>query len=360
MNYTSFDRGINGIMIDIAELPGASTAADFVFKAGNDEDPDNWDSAPDPISVTVTANGDEGNSSRVVIVWEDHAIENTWLQVTVKDGADSNTGLAAADVFYFGNLIGESGDSSSIAAVDINDEIASRTHKTGFSAADIANKFDYNRDCRVNATDDLIARFNASHTLQLITAPAALAMSKSDEIPLALSAAASVEADAPEPIAGDGDMRPQPAAAGTFLLRQALSPLQSTNFTAISVLSARYLDLQREGNSSAAKQTTFGASLNMKTLDGAIAAPRHQDRTVVLKHLNGAPQASLVEGRLRDSVFSDSYSFFLPDISLLPAEEAESAKRAGIDEFLGERQAQGKDESLICAIDSVLLLRDDL
>jgi hypothetical protein len=34
-NYTSYNRGINGIMIDIADLPGTPTVADFVFKVGN-------------------------------------------------------------------------------------------------------------------------------------------------------------------------------------------------------------------------------------------------------------------------------------------------------------------------------------
>ena len=53
--------------------------------------------------------------------------------------------------------------------------LASRTHKTGFSAAAITNPYDYNRDGQVNATDDLIARHNrtdgagGNNPLQLIT-----------------------------------------------------------------------------------------------------------------------------------------------------------------------------------------------
>ena len=38
-NYTSYALGINGILVDIQNLPGTPTAADFVFKVGNNDDP---------------------------------------------------------------------------------------------------------------------------------------------------------------------------------------------------------------------------------------------------------------------------------------------------------------------------------
>src|SRR5207253_1704481 len=42
-NYTSYWRGINGIMVDIANLPtGALSAADFGFKVGNSNTPSSW------------------------------------------------------------------------------------------------------------------------------------------------------------------------------------------------------------------------------------------------------------------------------------------------------------------------------
>ena len=113
-----------------------------------------------------------GGSDRVTITWDDNVIQNQWLQVTVK--ADANTGLAAADVFYFGNAIGESGDNPANAVVDFQDELASRTHKSGIPIAPITNPYDYNRDGRVNATDDIIARHNRTdgtggNPLQLIS-----------------------------------------------------------------------------------------------------------------------------------------------------------------------------------------------
>ena len=92
-------------------------------------------------------------------------MQNQWLQVTVK--ANANTSLAVADMFYFGNPNRPDGRFlRAIAAVYLNDEIASRTHKTGFSAATIVNPYDYNHDGKVNAADDLIARRNMSNTLE--------------------------------------------------------------------------------------------------------------------------------------------------------------------------------------------------
>jgi hypothetical protein len=172
-NYTSYSRGINGIMVDILypENPGGINAADFQFQVGNGG---TWTNAPAPNNVLVRQGKGVDGSDRVTITWDDNIIQNQWLQVTVL--ADANTGLSAPDVFYFGNAIGESGDSPANAVVDSHDEIGSRTHKTGFTAAAITNPYDYNRDGKVNATDDLIARHNRTdgvgdHPLQLIAAP---------------------------------------------------------------------------------------------------------------------------------------------------------------------------------------------
>ena len=45
-NYTSYDKGINGVLIDIASLAGTPTADDFSFKVGNDSNPSGWAAAP--------------------------------------------------------------------------------------------------------------------------------------------------------------------------------------------------------------------------------------------------------------------------------------------------------------------------
>ncbi|HMO66725.1 MAG TPA: hypothetical protein PKE47_16145, partial [Verrucomicrobiota bacterium] len=54
-NYTSYAKGLNGIMVDVTglHLPEQITAADFVFTTGNDSTPAGWSSANPPVSVTV-------------------------------------------------------------------------------------------------------------------------------------------------------------------------------------------------------------------------------------------------------------------------------------------------------------------
>ena len=176
-NYTSYTRGINGIMVDLAGAanPAAITAADFTFKVGNDDTPAGWSAAPAPTSVTVRPGAGTGGSDRVTIVWADNAIQNQWLQVTVK--ATAATGLAADDVFYFGNAVGDSGagNTPEYALVSPADETAVRTNKTGFAPTAVTNVYDFNRDRRVTASDELTARYLATTpatALRLIT-PAA-------------------------------------------------------------------------------------------------------------------------------------------------------------------------------------------
>ncbi len=173
-NYTSYSLGINGIMVDFDYLPGTVTAADFEFKMGNTTTPDTWDPAPAPLSVTVRqVNGVD----RVTIIWADNAIQNTWLQVTVK--ATANTGLAQNDVFYYGNAVGESGNSATDTLVNSADDVAARLNpSTPFNPAAIDNPYDYNRDRLVNSADQVIPRYNATTPwtmLELITAPAVVA-----------------------------------------------------------------------------------------------------------------------------------------------------------------------------------------
>ena len=96
-NYTSYSRGINGIMIDLIGAAQSSliTAADFAFKVGNSSDAAAWLAAPAPTQVVVRPLG--GGVDRVTILWADNAIDNKWLQVSVL--ATAHTGLLDADVF---------------------------------------------------------------------------------------------------------------------------------------------------------------------------------------------------------------------------------------------------------------------
>ena len=170
-NFTSYDKGINGIIVDISALPGSVSASDFEFKIGNDSVPATWPTAPTPISVTTRTGEGAGGSDRVTIIFADGDITGKWLQVKVL--ANPNTGLASDDVFYFGNAIGDTGNSTTDAIVDTTDEIAARNNSRNFMRpASIDYPYDHNRDGKVDATDEIISRNNNTdftNDLELIT-----------------------------------------------------------------------------------------------------------------------------------------------------------------------------------------------
>jgi len=175
-NYTSYTRGINGIMVDIDQLtdPGNLDATDFEFHVGNDNSPGGW-SLLGGVAPTIEVRTGEGvwGTDRVTITWDDNVIENQWLQVTVKM---AGTGLVADDVFYFGNAIGESGDSGVNALVDIFDMTGVRSNPTLYGPPeDINNQFDFNRNQHIDVFD-LITTFDnrtdSISALKLITLPA--------------------------------------------------------------------------------------------------------------------------------------------------------------------------------------------
>ena len=116
--------------------------------------------------------GDD-DASRLTVIWPDDALMNGWLQVTVVAG--EATGLTEEHIFYFGNAIGESGNSASDAKVNAFDMLSARDNQRNFlDPAPIDFFVDYNRDARVNATDMLIARNNQTHflnALRLFTVP---------------------------------------------------------------------------------------------------------------------------------------------------------------------------------------------
>ncbi|MBN2474881.1 MAG: lamin tail domain-containing protein [Pirellulales bacterium] len=176
-NYTSYSRGINGLMIDVAGLPDGAvlSANDFQFRTGNSNTPASWGAAAAPIAVTVRPGAGDAGSDRVTLIWPDFTISRAWLQVTVLP--TPQTGLVSADVFYFGNAIGEAGDSVADAKVNATDMLLARNNPRNFlNPAPIDFVFDFNRDARVNATDMLLARNNQTHflnALRLIVVPAA-------------------------------------------------------------------------------------------------------------------------------------------------------------------------------------------
>jgi hypothetical protein len=181
LNVSSYSRGINGIMIDLGDLPASPfgglplSAADFTFRVGNDSDTSGWAAAPPPSAVAVRDAAGAGGTDRVSITFPDNAIRNTWLEVTML--ADAHTGLAAPVTFYFGSLVGETGDALSPLRVSSAD-LGGMKSKLN-SVAGIESRYDVNRDGRVNALDLGAVRANLFHSLEpiapppIVTAPAA-------------------------------------------------------------------------------------------------------------------------------------------------------------------------------------------
>lgn len=134
-NVSSYSKGINGIMVDIAGLPGTLSTSDFSFKLGNNNMPSTWAAAPDTATISIRTGAGVAGSDRVTIVWPDGDIAKTWLQVIVKGndfagGFNTNTGLAKSDIFYFASAVGDSGlgNSATQATVNTNDELAARNN----------------------------------------------------------------------------------------------------------------------------------------------------------------------------------------------------------------------------------------
>ena len=109
-NYTNYSKGINGLFIDIADLGSTQlTASDFGFATGNSNVASGFQSLGiDPV-ITVRSGAGVNGSDRVSLIFPDGSVTQTWLQVTVR--ANAATGLDVDDVFYFGNVIGETGNS---------------------------------------------------------------------------------------------------------------------------------------------------------------------------------------------------------------------------------------------------------
>jgi len=173
-NYTSYARGINGIMIDLPDTGGTPTAADFAFKVGNDSSPAGWATLGMAPAVAVRPGAGAAGSDRVTLTWPAGAIRGQWLQVTVL--ANATTGLSDPDVFYFGNAVGETGNSPTDAEVTPADEVVVRDnpHTLLHNPASITDACDFDRDRKVGPTEVIFVRENATNSttaLRLITVP---------------------------------------------------------------------------------------------------------------------------------------------------------------------------------------------
>jgi hypothetical protein len=160
-NYTSYVKGINGLAIDFAHDVSTITSADFNFRVGNSADFGTWTAAPSPASLVYLHGLGVGGSNRILLTWSDGAITNTWLEIEVMTTTAS--GLAASDVFWFGNAIGDTGNSPGNTVVDTADRAAVINNpRSSANPAAINNLHDFNRDGLVNARDAAIVRDNTT------------------------------------------------------------------------------------------------------------------------------------------------------------------------------------------------------
>ena len=94
--------------------------------------------------------------------------------------ANADTGIAANDVFYFGNVIGELDFGNTATRLRVNGQDAAlilANQSPGANTAGVTNKFDLDRNGRVNGQDYaiLLANQQAAGIVAPITAPSSLA-----------------------------------------------------------------------------------------------------------------------------------------------------------------------------------------
>jgi hypothetical protein len=159
-NITSFSRGINGIMVDLSTGVNHTgiTAADFVFKVGNNNSPNLWAAAPAPSAISVIPGGGVGGADRVEITWASGVVKNQWLEVQVLPTVA--TGLAATDVHFWGNKIADSASSSPAGTFDTTSTDSAQVNATIGAGKPITDLRDYNRDGAVTSTDAAIVAAN--------------------------------------------------------------------------------------------------------------------------------------------------------------------------------------------------------
>jgi len=189
-NYSSYSRGVNGVMIDIDGLAGTPAAGDFTILVNDAANPDVWTTGPIP-SVTVRPGQGADGSDRVTLIWADGAIVNRWVEITVNAGG--NIGLETADVFYFGNLVGEIDGDGVIGDAEQDALIA----EFGQRGADLDADFD--GDGRVGLRDFVILRSSFGNALP--DPPAAAPEAPSASPAFAAAPPAGQMAAAPTPAA---------------------------------------------------------------------------------------------------------------------------------------------------------------
>ncbi|MFW6146594.1 MAG: CAP domain-containing protein [Planctomycetota bacterium] len=178
-NRTAYGKGLNGIMVDIdglADPVGLSlaTIGDYVgFQVATGDDPSTWAPAPAPTAVDVRTGDGADGSDRVTIIFDDGAIADAWLEVTVR--ATAATGLAGDDVFYVATL---PGDADASGAVDLDDFVILKQSFGGSGGGIPSGDFDLSDT--VDLDDFVILKQRFGNALNDPTTAVALSLSGAD------------------------------------------------------------------------------------------------------------------------------------------------------------------------------------
>ncbi len=208
-NVTSYSRGINGIMVDLTAggNHAAITAADFVFKVGNNNTPGSWAAAPAVSGLSVVLGGGVAGSDRVIITWAAGAIKNQWLEVQVL--ANANTGLATPDVHFWGNKIGDVGISTPATVFQTTTTDSAIVFATQGAGKPVTATSDFNRDGQTTTTDSAIVFANQGTITRINIGPGgpfapeaepAVDSDGGSAVALALAISVSEKASVSEPV----------------------------------------------------------------------------------------------------------------------------------------------------------------
>jgi hypothetical protein len=171
-NVTGYSKGMNGVIIDVANFDNLPRFEDFSFQVWDGSNPSGWQTAPIPALINDYPGRGPNGSTQLTIIWDDNVIQNEWLRVDVL--ADAHTGLPADDISYFGNLVGATGASNTSTQAMVGtadfDAVVADPHGP-LNKAPVTSVTDVNHDGLVNANDAIYARNNVGNILPFITAP---------------------------------------------------------------------------------------------------------------------------------------------------------------------------------------------
>jgi len=239
-NISTYDKGINGIMVDLTAGFGSHATigpSDFIFKtsgigsSGASSNPNTWTTLVTTPTVIVRPGAGSGGSDRVELSWPAGTFLDTWLQVTVT--ANARTGIVSDDRFYFGSMPGEAAYDmdSDYQFTDANDQFAVRSHG-GLAGTDlfdayglqgaIENLYDITRDNQIDANDQFAVRqysvfpFGQLDGVEIVT-PAPPTIS-----------AALVKDTGPNGLPNSDGITKDPTVSGVILGSSAITSLQVT------------------------------------------------------------------------------------------------------------------------------------